>query len=309
MDNFNLNVENLSYKVKSLSILSDINLNVKAKQGLIIKGESGRGKTTLLKMLTGLEKPSSGSISFNDIEINKLNQKEKAHFRRRYMGIAFQNPHIVPSLNVRQNIALALQIHDPDKFHKTEPIDKMLEAFEISHRADAYIETLSGGEARRVALARAFVASPKIVVLDEPLSGLDKEMSERMVQTIAVLRDENQALLIIATHNMKISKLGRVKLDMDEASKSEEAEEDSAAVEAENVKKLREATQEKTPLTPSFIPPKPEPEKEVIVSGAEDESLEEVDKLDRSNRRLFKNKRQRNRSRNSDETPSSEDEA
>ncbi len=210
-----LSLEDLAFKVGGNEIFSEITLEVSSKEGLTVLGESGRGKSSLIKILAGLETPSRGRVSYDDKTISTLDEADRMVFRRENIGLSMQNPHIVPSLNVEQNIMLALQIKGFGGKRARERVAEMMQRFEIDHRAKAYIGTLSGGEERRVSLARAFVTEPRIVLLDEPLAGLDVAMAKRITKEISALKRSLGALLVISTHDPIIADLGKVVLNMD----------------------------------------------------------------------------------------------
>ncbi len=210
-----LKITNLTKTIGNVTLFKKLNISATQKQGLLINGESGKGKTTLIKILAGLIEPDGGTVEYGDVNLQKISENTRTNFRRKNIGIAFQSPHIIPSLTVEQNILLAMEISNLVTADRFDRLNEVMGEFEIAHRRKNYIETLSGGEQRRVALARALVNKPKILMLDEPLTGLDYAMALRIIRQIIKTCDEVGALMIVATHDDEFSSRIKNVLDLD----------------------------------------------------------------------------------------------
>ncbi|MBW2503561.1 MAG: ABC transporter ATP-binding protein, partial [Deltaproteobacteria bacterium] len=156
-----------------VKILRGIDLEVNRGESISIVGPSGAGKTTMLMALSGLERPTSGSVCIAGINLTDLDEDALAQFRRRHVGIVFQSFHLVSTMTAWENVALPLEFaSDPAALDKARAA---LESTELGHRLDHFPGELSGGEQQRVALARAFVAKPSLILADEPTGNLDKD--------------------------------------------------------------------------------------------------------------------------------------
>ncbi len=189
----------------NLDILKDIRFEIHAGQKTSIIGPSGSGKTSLLMLLAGLEKASKGEILIDGNQLTQMDEDDLARLRLTYMGIVFQNFHLIPTMTALENVKLPLELA-PKKFPNPEA-DAMvaLKRVGLSHRLDHMPAMLSGGEQQRVALARAFVANPKIILADEPTGNLDKQTGEEVIQYLFELCNLNQTALILITHDFQLA--------------------------------------------------------------------------------------------------------
>jgi spermidine/putrescine transport system ATP-binding protein len=176
-------------------VCNNINLTVETGEFFFILGPSGSGKSTLLKMIAGLVPQSSGSISFNGINIDN-----SPAFKRPF-NMVFQNYSLFPNLTVRENIGFGLKMAKIAKDEIKYKVDDMLDMFQISELSARKPSQLSGGQQQRVALARAIVNNPKILLLDEPLSALDEKLRMEMQQTLKNLKEQLNITFIYITHN------------------------------------------------------------------------------------------------------------
>jgi polar amino acid transport system ATP-binding protein len=181
-------------------VLRNVNLNLEQVHALAFIGPSGGGKSTLLRILAGLEKPDSGRLDLNDREVIYREKELMAH--RRSIGTVFQAFNLFPHLTALQNITLPLE-----KVHRYKPpearrvAEEILERFQLSEHCDKPPAQLSGGQRQRVAIARAISIKPKLLLFDEPTSALDPEMTAEVLEVIEELRKEGQDLVLV-THQM-----------------------------------------------------------------------------------------------------------
>ena len=166
---------NLKYKTgkDNINVLNNINLTTKKKETISIVGASGSGKTSLIMLIGGLERATSGKIFFQDQEITKLNEDEVSEIRKKSIGIIFQSFYLIPNYTAVENVALTLELN---KFKNPERnARELLERFGLKHRFNNLPSQLSGGEQQRVAIARAIAMKPELILADEPTGNLDTE--------------------------------------------------------------------------------------------------------------------------------------
>lgn len=181
------------------SVLSDINLELKDGEYIAIMGESGTGKSTLLNLIAGLEKPDSGTVEFEGEIIGNLSEDERTRVRREHMGFVFQAFHLLPYLDVARNIALPLALNGIAAGR--ERIDELLHALDLDGFASRYPRELSGGEMQRVAIARALTHRPRLVLADEPTGNLDQRSARQVLSLLREQLSENQSAGILVTHS------------------------------------------------------------------------------------------------------------
>jgi len=180
--------------------LNDINLKIKQGELTILKGASGSGKSTLLSLIAALGKPTFGEVIVDGQRISKLPDNFSALFRREHIGFIFQKFNLIPTLNVYENIITPLL---PSKLDREEIDQKALEVmenFSISHKKEVKVVNLSGGEQQRVAICRALINSPKIILADEPTANLDAFLTENFLDFIRQMKEENKTIMV-ATHD------------------------------------------------------------------------------------------------------------
>ena len=197
-----LKCSNLTYKIANKAIINDINFSLKAGEHLLVLGPSGSGKTTLLCLLAALTKPSSGSIEYNGTDIYALDSEKRDQFRGKNLGIIFQNFHLIKSLNLYQNIALANQMLGNEIDQKT--IYRYIKELGLEDKITEKISTLSSGQAQRVALIRSFINKPKWILCDEPSSALDDKNADKLLKLLKQEAKKNNSSLIIVTHDKRV---------------------------------------------------------------------------------------------------------
>ena len=196
---------NLNYKTDNnlIKVLQDINIEVKLKETLSIVGESGSGKTSLIMLIGGLEKASSGKIFFENNEITNMSEDEISNIRRKNVGIVFQSFYLIPNYTALENVSLTLEIN---KISNAEiKAKEILERFGLSERFYNLPSQLSGGEQQRVAIARSIVMKPKLILADEPTGNLDSENSELISKILFDYVSDEKASLIMVTHDNNLA--------------------------------------------------------------------------------------------------------
>ena len=197
-------LKNVSFFYGKKCILNNINFHVSENTFVCLTGKSGAGKSTLLYILAGLLKPSQGGYYFKNMEINDLNKFRLAGFRRKNIGILFQDFRLLPFLNVEQNIRLPL-FFVPERIIK-EKIISIMQELKILNRKKAFPKDISGGEAQRTAIARAMILKPKILLLDEPTGNLDKETEKKILEILLEYKKKEKITIIAISHSENIAK-------------------------------------------------------------------------------------------------------
>lgn len=186
-----------------IDILRGISLNVSEGETLGLVGPSGSGKSSLLMVMGGLERATSGTIRALGHDLTDQTEDQLALFRRNNMGVVFQSFHLISTMTALENVATPLELAGiSDAFDRAA---SELEAVGLSHRADHYPAQLSGGEQQRVALARASAPRPKILLADEPTGNLDEATGQTIIDLLLGLRDRHGATLVMVTHSSELA--------------------------------------------------------------------------------------------------------
>lgn len=191
----------------SLQVLKGIDLTVGEKEVVSIVGPSGAGKTTLLQIMGTLDKPDAGTICLNGVEVNRLKEKELAHFRNKQLGFVFQFHQLLPEFTALENVMIPAYIAGTGQKQAEERARELLEFMGLSDRAAHKPNELSGGEKQRVAVARALVNNPAVVLADEPSGSLDTQNKAELHRLFFHLRDTFGQTFVIVTHDEELSKL------------------------------------------------------------------------------------------------------
>ena len=185
-------------------ILEKVNFKVDSGEFLFLTGVSGAGKTTIYKMILGLEKCDEGKIIFMDKDINQI-PHNKLPFHRRNIGMVFQDYKLLNKRTVWENLSIPLMIHGTGNKIINQKIDKIAEEMKITHLLRQKIFSLSGGEQQLTAIARSAITSPKLIMADEPTANLDEETANNIISILRQLQKDGTAV-IIATHNLQLIK-------------------------------------------------------------------------------------------------------
>lgn len=197
----NLNKHFLQGK-NTINVLNDVNLDIKSGEIIALLGKSGSGKTTMLSMMAGLDRPDQGSIVVDDQDLTKLSEEALCEYRAKKLGIVFQQFHLIPHLTAFENVLLSFEINgNEDK----ETAMKWLEMVGLKDRANHYPAMLSGGEQQRVAIARALSFGPPILLADEPTGNLDVETGKSIIDILFKMVREKKTTMILVTHDDELA--------------------------------------------------------------------------------------------------------
>lgn len=198
----------------SLQVLKGVNLTINQGEIVSIMGDSGAGKTTLLQILGTLEKPDSGNLRINDTEVLSLSEKKLSRFRNEHIGFIFQFHHLLPEFTALENVCIPGLIAKKNKPEIEKRAKELLDFLGLSARLDHKPSAMSGGEQQRVAVARALINNPSVVLADEPTGNLDSKNAEELHKLFFELRKEFNNTFVVITHNPELANLADRKLRM-----------------------------------------------------------------------------------------------
>ncbi|WP_346858843.1 ABC transporter ATP-binding protein [uncultured Draconibacterium sp.] len=196
-----IKAENIKKSFGNLQVLKGINLTIPAGKLYSIVGASGAGKTTLLQILGTLSKPDSGEIFFNDKNISSFSEKQLAAFRNKEIGFVFQFHHLLPEFTALENVCIPAFIAKTPKAEAEKKAKELIDYLGLADRMDHKPTELSGGEKQRIAMARALINNPSVVLADEPSGNLDSTNRDELHELLFKLRDDLGQTFIIVTHD------------------------------------------------------------------------------------------------------------
>jgi len=202
-----IKVKNITKSFDTLQVLKGINLDVKKGEIVSIVGPSGAGKTTLLQIIGTLSLPDAGELIIDNTNINTLNQKQLSKFRNENIGFVFQFHHLLPEFTAIENICMPAFIKGENKKDTIEKAKELLDFLNISKRAEHKPGEMSGGEQQRVAVARALINSPSVILADEPSGNLDTKNKKDLHKLFFTLREKYNQTFVIITHNNELAEM------------------------------------------------------------------------------------------------------
>ncbi|MCR9210246.1 MAG: ABC transporter ATP-binding protein [bacterium] len=192
---------------ETITPLDEVDLDIEAGDFVSLMGPSGTGKSTLLNLVSGIDRPDAGTIRVAGTEVTKLSRGKLADWRAANLGYIFQTHNLIPVLTAYENVELPTLLLKMTSSQRRQRVELALEAVGLSDRADHYPRQLSGGQEQRVGIARAIVAHPKVVVADEPTGSLDTETSEQVQVLLQRLNKELDITLLMVTHDTDAAKI------------------------------------------------------------------------------------------------------
>lgn len=188
-----------------IAAVDKLSLNIAHGEVCCLLGKSSSGKSTLLNLIAGLEKPTKGTIIFNKQHIERMDEDQLANFRQQYVGFVFQSYNLLSTLTALENVTLPLIFRKVPVKERNARAMEMLSAVGLADRAKHKPSEMSGGQQQRVSIARAFINSPQVVFADEPTGNLDTKTTYEMMDLITGLAEKNHQTLVIVTHDLEIS--------------------------------------------------------------------------------------------------------
>jgi putative ABC transport system ATP-binding protein len=189
--------------------LKGVSFSIAQGDLVAIIGPSGSGKSTLLNLLGALDRPSSGKVLIDGVDLSKLSNNALANLRNKKIGFVFQSFNLLPRISVRQNVELPMNIAGAPAKERREAALRILEQFGIKNKAESKPNTLSGGEQQRVAVARALVSDPSIILADEPTGNLDTKNTEITMEVLEEMHAKTHKTVVIITHNIDLARRTR----------------------------------------------------------------------------------------------------
>lgn len=187
---------------KNNKVLRDVSFEIGGGEFVSIVGPSGTGKSTIIHLLLGADKPDKGHVTVDHYEINKMHSHEKQGYRRR-VGTVFQDYKLLPNKTVHENVAFALEVLGYSKSYIYKKTKEVIDLVGLTRRARAYPKELSGGEKQRTSLARALVHAPKLLITDEPTGNLDPQATDELIKLLLKINKEGTTV-ILATHDDRV---------------------------------------------------------------------------------------------------------
>jgi lipoprotein-releasing system ATP-binding protein len=209
-----ISAKDIYKKYGTLEVLKGVSIEVKKGEIVSIVGASGAGKTTLLQILGTLDSSDKGEVKINDTNLSLLNEKKLAEFRNKQIGFVFQFHHLLPEFTALENVCLPAFIAGKSKVEAEAKAKELLAFLGLTDRADHKPSELSGGEQQRVAVARALINSPAVILADEPSGNLDSATAKDLHNLFFTLREKFQHTFIIVTHNEDLANMADRKLTM-----------------------------------------------------------------------------------------------
>ena len=200
-----ITAQNITKSFGTLQVLKDVNLHIAEKEIVTITGASGAGKTTLLQILGTLDKPNSGFVEINGLNVNKLNDNSLSVFRNQNIGFVFQFHQLLPEFTALENVMMPALIRNGNFKIAEVEAKKLLEYLNLSERLNHRPNELSGGEKQRVAVARALINKPKVLFADEPSGSLDSKNKTELHRLFLELRNNFSLTILIVTHDKELS--------------------------------------------------------------------------------------------------------
>lgn len=202
-----IDIKNITKSFGSLQVLKGIDLHIGKGEVVSIVGPSGAGKTTLLQIIGTLDKPDTGMITIDGVDVSSLSKKKMSDFRNRHIGFVFQFHQLLPEFTALENIMIPAFIAGMSKSDAKKRAEELLQFMGLSERASHKPNELSGGEKQRIAVARALVNNPAVILADEPSGSLDTQNKEELHQLFFKLRDEYGQTFVIVTHDEHLAEI------------------------------------------------------------------------------------------------------
>lgn len=207
-----ISAEQIKKSFGEVNVLKGVDLTIGKGEIVSVVGASGAGKTTLLQILGTLDRPDSGAIVYDGTNVATLNEKDLSAFRNSNIGFVFQFHHLLPEFTALENVCIPAYIAKKSKAEATERAKELLEMLNLGHRMDHKPSELSGGEKQRVAVARALINDPLVILADEPSGNLDSKTRQELHELFFTLRDKFNQTFVIVTHDLELAEMSDRKI-------------------------------------------------------------------------------------------------
>ena len=183
-------------------VVDGVNLHVEQGEFVAVMGPSGSGKSTLLNLMGGFDSPDQGKVCVDGLSLNDLSEKRRTLIRRRKIGFVFQNYNLIPTLNVRENIAFPMAVDRCPREEIQMRVKRLVQDLELEGKEESFPAELSGGQQQRVAIARALSMQPRVILADEPTGNLDRRRSREVLEILSRLHREERLTIVMVTHDL-----------------------------------------------------------------------------------------------------------
>ncbi len=198
----------------AVQVLDDVSLEIRSGEFAVLRGASGSGKSTLLNLIGAVDRPTSGRLFLGDDETSKMSEGQLTNLRRVRLGFVFQFFNLIPTLTVFENVAFPLSLAKRPRGEVRARVTEVLEQVGLAHRATHSPNELSGGEMQRVAIGRAIVHRPALILADEPTGNLDSQNGERVLQLLHAIHEGARPTIVMATHSERAASFGESIIDV-----------------------------------------------------------------------------------------------
>lgn len=189
--------------------VNNVHLHLKKGEFTALVGPSGSGKTTLLNLIGGLDRPDTGNIIINGVDITKLSENQLINFRLHHIGFVFQSYNLIPVLTARENVEMIMHLQKIARSDRDQRIKQLFEEVQLSDKLNSRPSELSGGQQQRVAVARALASKPKFVLADEPTANLDTKSASNLLDIMTKLNQEEEITFLFSTHDQRVIERAR----------------------------------------------------------------------------------------------------
>jgi ABC-type lipoprotein export system ATPase subunit len=202
-----LQVSRLTKSYGSVPVLKEVSLALDCGERVALMGPSGSGKSTLLNCIGGIDRPDSGSIQLDQVDLNTLDEDGLCRLRRETVSTIFQFFHLLPTLSVRENIEFPLHLQGVEVTERLDRVERLIKEVGVESRSEAFPHELSGGEMQRVAIARALSIRPRMILADEPTGNLDSKTGEAILDLLESLSDRHEIAMLMVTHSREVTRI------------------------------------------------------------------------------------------------------
>jgi len=190
---------------QTVSVLSNINLTIQPGEVVALVGQSGSGKSSLLNIISGIQPIQQGEVTLDQFALSQMDEEQRTAFRKKHIGFVYQSFNLIPTLTVKENIALVLSLNNVPAKETEQRVIQQLELLGLADKADTFPDVLSGGEQQRVAIARALIHQPRLVLADEPTGNLDAKTGQNVLELLLDNAKHHNSSVLLVTHSHRVA--------------------------------------------------------------------------------------------------------